>query len=259
MLGTLELAAGKLKAAKRFFAAALRDPTDNAVAQVGWASLRAPVPGPSEQHLALPFTYEARARAFTQSREWDAALNQGLLWLADEPFSSVAAEFASYMAAALRRFEDSAAVSAAGLHSNPGHPGLANNLAFALIHLKRFDEAASLLARPIPPNLDANRRAALSATRGLLAMRQGLHEEGRRLYEIAVDGATSAPVQALAALNWAREEERISDSQATRAFQRALELLSKLDPVARGEMTLWMPEAGPDDPARDRLPPQRLA
>lgn len=236
-LGTLELAAGKDRRARQLFRESLGDPTDNSLAQAEWASHRVELIVPLDS-LEVPFAAEAHARSLAQEGKWTAALTFGLEWLDDQPFDTHAASFASYVASVgLDEWELSKEIAQAGLRANPRDPILLNNLAYAELELGNVPEAAASLARiSTPPPADAE-SAAVTATKGLLAFRQGDVEAGRSLYQRATQlarrsGSNSAAATARAM--WLGEELRAGTAGIDELLAEVRNLSeSKIEPGTR--------------------------
>lgn len=184
-LGTLELSTFASKRAKRHFARAMINPSENAAAQAEWAVQQQP----SIQTWAdePPQLGETAARHAERLRDWPGALSQAELWLNDQPFSLEAASYASYIAAISENYTRAIRLAEAGLQANPDSPILINNLAYSLIEIGELKQAEVQLLRV--SSEEGEYRAALSATRGLLAIRQGNVEYGIRAYKQSFDAA----------------------------------------------------------------------
>jgi len=228
-LATLELAAGETKRAKRLFAHALADPTENSLAQVEWASLRLKGLTVSDKALSQPGAHEARARMFTELQRWEPAVDEAWLWLLDQPFSEGPAAFGSCIAEmGVKDFKRAAQIAQQGLQANPRSPILLNNLAFAQIELGFTDQAEKNLKLIAAPALtDDQDGATWRATVGLLAFRKGDRFGGRSRYQEAIEAARklgNRERQAMAAIMLAREEWRLDGPGATPFIRLAAEL-----------------------------------
>jgi tetratricopeptide (TPR) repeat protein len=78
-------------------------------------------------------------------------------------------------------------IAGRGLARFPGDPTITNNLAYSLLMAGDVARAAAVLSHY--DNLGGVESMFLTATRGLLALRQGHFVEGRRLYEEALSAA----------------------------------------------------------------------
>lgn len=209
VIATLELDAGSYKAARRLFEAALIEPTENAVAQVEWASRedhRIELPSSA---LTVPRTFEASAWNSIVEEQWPGAIRAAHLWLADEPFSTRAAVFGSWAAVMVGGdYGQALEFALAGLRSAPRQAVLVNNLVVALANLGQMERAQQELARV--PDTDSEDRFAIAhmATKGLVAYRLGDAAGGEFFYRRAAELARQAGntwMEVLAVLHHARE------------------------------------------------------
>jgi tetratricopeptide (TPR) repeat protein len=228
-LATLELAAGEPKRARRLFAQALADPTENSLAQVEWASLRMKGLKVSDEALSQAGAHEARARMFSELQDWTQAVDEAWLWLLDQPFSEDAAAFGSCIAEmGALDFERAALIAKQGLQANPRSQILINNLAFAQLESGKTDLAeTNLRSIPAPALDDHENGVTWRATEGLLAFRKGDRHGGRLRYQEAIEGARTLghrERQAMAAIMLAREEWRLDGFDAIPFIRRAAEL-----------------------------------
>lgn len=221
-MATMEMRAGADKKARRLFVEALKEPTDNSVAQVQWATSEVTGLHVQESLLALPLAAEARTRHALTAGHWRVAADQAVVWLGDQPFSDDAAAIGSYAASiGLRDWQKAEEIADLGLRANPGNGCLLNNYAYALLEQDRIEDAKQALDRITTGTSDSN---AADATRGMLAFRTGDPETGRRLYEVGISEFRSAKrpeLRALASVMLAREEVRAGTPNAQQALQRA--------------------------------------
>ena len=192
-LGVLEFEHGHMRSARNLFLRALHRPAENAVAQAIWFNRYARNPkleNMLHEHLLVPRGYEALAWFRYREGVWDQAVQALEDWLDDEPFASRPAIDASYLATlAMEDHTRAETIAKRGLQANPGDNGLKNNLAVAQLHLNRVRDAAKIVARFPRTVDDARAVATMTATRGLLAFRQGLPQRGADLYLRAADEA----------------------------------------------------------------------
>lgn len=237
-LGSEELRAGRTKPARLYMAAALREPTDNSVAQAVWSQERG-LNGLEVQEAGLPHAYEAETLASLRENKWDLARLHVEAWVADEPFSVRAAVHGSYIAITGQEdYEAALQFARLGMRGSPSEPMLLNNAAFALANLGRLKEAEDHLNRAFTAH--ATVEDLLEATRGLVAFRQGRLPEGRLAYRNAEQGFRErgeAELASLCLVMLAREEIR-SGSPA------GVEILNELSrlPVERSghDATIWI-------------------
>jgi tetratricopeptide (TPR) repeat protein len=205
-LGTESLAAGGTRDARRLFRRSLDDPTENAVAQVEWASRHSTGIEFDERLLEVEDSFEARARVFADEGKYDAAITNAWDWFREQPFSDAPAIFGSHLAALARRYEESIQFARAGIVANPDEFLLRNNLAFALASTGEVDEAERELDLINTTKLNEESRLVLTATKGLLAFRRGDATRGRELYGETIEKSKDPVLRAVAAIILAREE-----------------------------------------------------
>jgi Tfp pilus assembly protein PilF len=208
-LATVEFENGSLTGSRRLFRQSLTDPTDNAVAQAAWAARRIEGLGVPSAVIEKPHTFEARAWSLFSDRDWRGGMAACDEWLADEPFSSRPAMAGSYYAlVAVADYTSAERFAREGLVSNPGNPGLLNNLAVALADQGQLDEAEEALAR-IRRAPEVTDRIVITATYGLIQFRRRNFAVGRALYQRAIELARRSDeeyMRILAIAHLAREE-----------------------------------------------------
>ena len=124
-----------------------------------------------------------------------------------------------------------------------------NNIAFALIEIGKYDEAASYLSRLQP--LPETNGAFACATRGLLAIRVGRLEKGRKLYQHAIGLADRKfKKQLRKKLHWElgaywRENGNARKSKAhlAKVLDTQSDSIWKLSHLDKGARTLLHPHA----------------
>ncbi|MBX9599405.1 MAG: hypothetical protein K2X35_00315 [Bryobacteraceae bacterium] len=203
--------AGNHRLARRFFKAALVDPTENSVAQVRWGAEVAHVIQFDPKLLLAEHSYEAQCWHAFGSGDWNAAYDAAVAWLEDQPFSTTPAILASYLAAIAREdYAKSKEIADSSLAANPGNPMLTNNLAYALIHVGELERSRRLLASMATNDIVS--RVSKLATSGLLAFRAGEYEVGRKHYRASIEAAHSRGLRRLhakASIFYAMEEARL--------------------------------------------------
>ncbi|MBN9629390.1 MAG: hypothetical protein J0I18_02090, partial [Actinobacteria bacterium] len=224
-MATIELSAGKTKVARNLFRSSLQEPNDNVVAQAEWASQAGGFTLP-QGALEVERGYEARSRAFAREAKWEESVVEGRAWQRDEPFALEPALSTSYSAAlALEDYQGALEVANAGLKFHSDDSMLRNNAAFAAANLGRTQEAQEHL-RHAGATDGVDERTTITATRGLIAFREGDAEAGRALYGQAVSEFRklgNADMSALASSLWALEELRIHSPAAVHIRDAALE------------------------------------
>ncbi len=235
-VATLELGSGNVRKSKKLFSQSLEQPTENSIAQAGWASRRHRVRFET-QYPELPNAFEAASWIYFQKSQWKQMVAQCKRWHFDQPFSSTPGVHGSYVSAiALEDYETSAWFARQGLRANPSDFMLRNNLAFALINLGDIEAARRELSRAGRLQLSEQSRVVLQATEGFLAFRSGEVVGGRQLYADArfkarnmKDDRLLALASAFHAIEEVSQKTSDSDSILSEAFQ-ALRRVSD-DPV----------------------------
>ena len=90
----------------------------------------------------------------------------------------------------MKDYDSSEEILRKALTANPGSPQLVNNLAFTLASSGRIHEAQAELKKVDLGSSSGLQRITLTATHGLVLMRQGEFEPGRVLYRMAIELAT---------------------------------------------------------------------
>jgi hypothetical protein len=250
-LGTIEAHAGNDREARRLFRQALKDPTDNAVAQAEWASRNVagvPVPAAAGEQ---PESWEARAWVAAGRNDHARAVQEAWKWFYDQPFASRPAEFGSYHASIDGRYEVGAEIALAGLSANPDDFLLLNNLAFCLASSGQAVEAEEVYSRVRPASLSDEQLPTYLATRGLIAFRLGRVEEGRHLYRESAARWGDEVNRAIGMIMLAREELRIRSPYAAEADERARRA-SKA--AGHGDLDRWLRQVDPALVAVDARP-----
>jgi tetratricopeptide (TPR) repeat protein len=221
-----ELKAGRSRPARLLMSSALREPTENAVAQAVWSTDRG-LSGLSFDHFSTPRAFEAQTLVAMQADKWEEANVAVETWLADEPFSVRAALHASYIASTgLEDYSKALEYAAIGLRTSPGHRMLTNNAAFALGNLGRLTEARHLVSSLA--HADDLAQILLEATSGLISFREGHLLAGRDLYRGATEKFRKKGQMDLASLcqvMWAREEMRAGTDVGERLLDEASTLV----------------------------------
>jgi tetratricopeptide (TPR) repeat protein len=207
-LGTLELQAGNVRHARRFFRQALNEPTDNSIAQIQWASHQLGIEIPADA-LEKPSSWEARAWTAAERGEYGKAVAEAWRWHYDEPFASRPAELGSYYAARDEDFESGLRIVESARRSNPRKFNLINNLAYCLAQVGRAEEAEGHLSALPVNNLDSREYAIFLATRALTAFRLRRFEEGRNFYRLSWIACADQAVRCSGVEQHLAEERRI--------------------------------------------------
>ncbi|MGH9504878.1 MAG: hypothetical protein ACRD20_18660 [Terriglobales bacterium] len=228
-LATLELESGSSRRARQLFRSALISPNENSIAQVEWANRQIGSLEIEENLPHVPRSYEAPAHVALATGQWEDAIRHGLNWLGDQPFSKRPAIFTSYITSLVEDYARSIQIIRASLKVNAHDPMLINNLAFALASDNQVAQAVETLRSTDHTSATGLSAVTLAATHGLVLFRTGFPDQGRVLYQIAIEKATGLSAQnyrVMAELYLAREElvanTALAEPTATRALQKAL-------------------------------------
>ncbi len=226
-LATINLRDGRVKEAHRLFALSLSDPTDNSLAQVHWAAEKDKSMNVPGGDLGTPLAFEVRAFDNFIAGKFRPALDEAKKWIGDEPYSSRAAIFGSYIAGGLLYdYDASISLAGSGLKAKPNNNHLLNNLAFAYAQRGEIAEALRWFRRIPIAKLEPDELIPKIATGGLIEFRRGNLTEGRLLYEKAIRMAHSLRLENLeqmALIHLGFEEIRAKTEDARSFAVRALE------------------------------------
>lgn len=227
-IATLEGETGSSRRARKLFRVSLISPTENAVAQAAAVSANHPELVPDTLLTAgteaVDGAFEAQALRAEMRSEFLEASRHSVAWLDDQPFSSSAAIYASYIAASgMEDWELSVALARRGRTVHPNNITLLNNLAYSLIESgEGLDEARRWIRRAEKLHGDRAEDAAIAATKGLLEYRSGNQEAGRLQYERAAATARRLGNPHLEAMALGMHAREIPDySGALRLLHRA--------------------------------------
>jgi hypothetical protein len=229
-LATLELENGRSRKARQLFRQSLTAPNENSVAQAEWANREIGGLDLGGNLNDVPRSYEAHAQLAFRTGEWQLAIENGILWLNDQPFSKRPAIFTSYVSSLIEDYERSITILRASLNVNQNDPILLNNLAFALASANRLPEAQGVLHGTDYNAVGGTTAIILAATHGLFLFRSGSPDQGRELYRLAMERAGALKVlkyRIQADLYLAREELLANTSVARVEAEKALAAAEK--------------------------------
>ncbi len=224
-IGTLELKDGNRKVGRRLLRQSLESPSENSIAQASWLVRQTHLQPESLGGVDTARSAEANAWRTYANAEWTSSLSHAEGWLNDQPFSSRPAILASYIATlVLEDHAYSEAITRRGLVSNPDDFTLLNNLSFALIQQGQVDQAKVVLQSIQTGALSPESRITYDATWGLLYLRTGSAERGRRLYGAAIAAADRLGSErgATARIMLASEELRLDSPNVRQLVGEAL-------------------------------------
>jgi Tfp pilus assembly protein PilF len=231
-LASLEMFSGNDRRANRLFRSALVDPTDNALAQTIWASKRTGLEEIDLSLLEKPNLNEPRALDYFNRFKWRETVDHAEAWARDESFSARPRLLASAIATTfLHENARSEQIAREGLSTNPGHPGLINNIAFALIDQGKPLDALQIIDKIDQHLVTVNEAICLMATVGLAYFRLGESDRGRDFYDDAISAAfrnRNEYLRMLARLYLAREELLSGSADANKVFATACDDARKL-------------------------------
>ena len=225
-LGTIEMKSGSMRRGKKIMRQAVIEPTENALAQVEWASsfFKIDFNDMIDLRKSVPASYEARAVHAYYGKEFAESLKASEKWARFQFLSSRPIIHSTFVASCILGDDLGAVKIFEGALPAQKDDALAmNNYAFALARIGRTNEAAETLERCIN-KASAEVRLAIGATTGLICFREGNIEGGRRLYNDAVGGFERLGYYHFAAIAkyyWAVEEKRIGSENAKARIEEA--------------------------------------
>lgn len=229
-LGTSELDAGSTNNGKKLLRRSLQGANENSLAQIQWMDRTRLGNIIDISNTRPPQRHEVGAwRAFFEGK-WDKAAERALLWFEDQPFSSNAGIFCSFVLSDFsNQHQQALDILKIARKANPENHVLLNNLAFTYIQLNRLDEAEKVLT-DIQIDPESPDDATVEATVGMLAFRRGQTIEGRAAYNRAMvnlqrKGQTERA--GIAAIYLALEEVRARTTQSAAAMKLAMDLTSE--------------------------------
>lgn len=230
-LSTMEAKSGSQKKVRQLVRQALRDPSENALAQIEWlASKRYTEPPPEMKTLA---SYEAESRHHYREKKFDQSLIATKKWARFQIFSSqpiIQATFISSVCLNNDRQTISIVDTAAPTHRK--NPFVINNLAFALARQGELKVATEELNKVDLGNLKNRERLTILATHGLICFRSGDIKNGRELYRSAIlefERFQNTRSAAIASFFWAFEEKRAHCSEASARIADAKKRVKKFE------------------------------
>ncbi|MBI5828637.1 MAG: hypothetical protein HZB20_03650 [Chloroflexi bacterium] len=236
-LASLEMYDGNIKRANKLFETSLREPTDNSLAQAVWASNKTGLGQIHRRFFQIPNAQEAMTFNAANHGRWAEVLVHAEKWAEDESFSSrprlIASSTASSLLGNPKQGEE---IARAGLETNPGHPGLLNNIAFALIEEGKPAEALRAIEEINKKQMTPVDEICVLATSGMANFRLGNAEIGRRLYEAAIhttEKRKQPALKTLATLYLARERVLQGDVEGFKQFRKAYDEAKKFNDQPR--------------------------
>ena len=216
--------AGKRKDARKMFEKGLVDPNDNCLAQAQFFAKE-----DDNIHLdiasfkGVAHKNEADTRKALIAGQYQDAFISSLKWMHDYRFEHRPIEFAFGISCDyLKEYDYAIRIVKGYLESNPKDPAAVNNLIYALGLSDRIEEAELYMQRIKVSKYKGDNSPhgiCLVATCGLIEYRKGHIEEGRELYNMAIEAAKKRKERKLAdkaRLNMIREEVRCVEDYDTK-------------------------------------------
>lgn len=212
-IGTQELMAGAYSKSRRLLNISLRKPNSNSLAQAKWIS--------NEDNLDLNFDqiiltednfWEAKSYSAFRSEDYLGSLNFAKNWIQQEPYSTRAILYAYGLSINyLRDLKAGQEIMDNALKTHLGNPVFINNYAYALALEGNVAKAEEVLSRVKKNDTSLNDTTGicLTATKGMIAFRNGDVENGYSLYLTAIEESRKIPehpeLNHSALLNFCRE------------------------------------------------------
>ena len=229
-LSTVEFChATSKKLGRRWLREALVDPNENTLAQAEHLI--------SNHNLGLdldgkeaPLDHEVRTRRAYWAQSFDEAVSHARRWAQYQPLSSGPLVAGSFLL--LTMIDDPIGaiefIRSAERHSTYSDPMVVNNLACALASAGRVEEARRELRRVSGSEVREGEETALTATRGLVAFREGNIQAGIENYERALEALRSTKDYervALASIFFGRELALCGDKRAASVLEGAANII----------------------------------
>jgi tetratricopeptide (TPR) repeat protein len=238
-VATVDLESGSRRNVRRLLKLAIKEPTENALAQVEWAERDSTADLELEAIVnRTPDAYEASCWVKYNEGQIEAALAAAREWQLDETFATRPVGMVCYLAAFLDDYATVIHSARAALATHPDEVLHRNNLAYALLSQGRILDSGNgqelvEYIDYIRKRVNAREIDALQATAnaGLLFYRLGRLEEGKQLYEAAMSAAEKFGdhlVRAHAAVMNAREAILFRAKWATEALATAHKLTKRI-------------------------------
>ncbi|MBR6938054.1 MAG: hypothetical protein IKH63_10870 [Prevotella sp.] len=211
----VDLDYGKRKDSRKMFEKGIIEPNDNSLAQAEFFAKRdSNMQLDLSAYNCLPHKHEADTRKAYVTGKFEDAFLSSLKWMQDYRFEQRPIAFAFDISCIyLKRYDFAIEVEKKALALNPKNPTAVNNLAYVMGLSDRLDEAETCLSsinhQKYLNDKDTTGAICLIATCGLLEYRKGNVDDGRKMYNMAIQTAKKHKENGLAAkarLNMIREE-----------------------------------------------------
>ena len=235
-LGTVQMKYGAVKIAKKMIKMALLDPTENSLAQVQWMTNSLGINKNQTDNLKrleseVPGSYEAQSLRLYWDLKFEDSFKAAVVWGKFQQLSSKPIVHASHVAELFLQDDDLAIKVLC--NSTPAQKNsfeYFNNMAVSLAKTGKISEAEKLIAEIDTEKLSNTHKTVLVATRGLLKFRLGSLEDGRKLYEQAInefDRVEDSVSAAVASYYFATEEKNAKSNDADKRIKEAVKRLER--------------------------------
>jgi len=192
-LGQLEHESGAGKNARKHFAQALRSPTENSLAHVEFISHSFENFRVNPTDFSVPFAFEASAWDCKEHEDWSNLVDYCRKWQRFEPYGTRPVNLGSNVASnRLNNHALAYSITQEGLIASPGDAVLLNNSAYFLALQGKTTEADEIISALSGKSLSEATKACVTATKGLILIRNGDLLAGRQCYIEAISIATNA-------------------------------------------------------------------
>ncbi|WGJ13638.1 hypothetical protein QEV83_13180 [Methylocapsa sp. D3K7] len=183
-VGTIVLKDGSRRG-RKLIRMSLNAPTSNSLAQAEWVSVTYHEKVMDEKQLQLASeAWEAKAIQAFYAGAFEQALLYAELWMEEEQYNLSAYATAAGFANVIENFGKAKDIASKGLALKKDAPSLLNALAFSAACQGDLIKASDYLVS-LPTDDDAQ-NAIADANQGLIAMRTGNFDEGRKNYRNAI-------------------------------------------------------------------------
>ncbi len=197
-LATIELSDGAVKKAKKLFVSSLRKPNDNSLAQAKWAERNTTITKLVSRDVLANHSgaYEAKLWEEYYNYNIKGAIQYGLKWFEDEPYTVQPAIMITYLAAILDDYSLCLSVCKKGLSIDKNDETLILNKMFAEACMLPRDayrynineiDAMIISAKNFISNESDDYVAHSYANLGLVYYKLGDFERGREYYDMAYE------------------------------------------------------------------------
>ena len=226
-LSTIESKHGSRRNANKYAKECLRSPSENSLAQVQWMCTQNDVSCDAYSSESVSASYEADARSAHRDRSFHQCMSYISQWHNFQPFSCEPLIFGTFVSSVCLGDDRGAIDFAERNHWDylkDVDAVLLNNLACSYARIGDVSKSRLLLEQAGRLPIDAKRRLMLTATQGLILMREGHLERGRQAYRDSIQGfdkLSETRSAAIASYYFASEEKRLNSAGAAESIENA--------------------------------------